>query len=67
MDPMWRYVIRSGLTGVAAAASSLLTSMPGLTVDDGIVAGLLGVLAALSYAGIGASSSKLEPEVGRTP
>ena len=66
MDPMWRYVIRCGLTGVAAAASSLLTAMPGLNVDDGIMAGLLGLIAALSYAGIGAGSVKLEPDIGRT-
>lgn len=66
MDPIWRYVIRAVLTGVSAAASSLLTAMPGLTLDDLIVAGLLGLLGGLGYAGIGAASPALEPGVGRT-
>ena len=41
--------------------------MPGLTVDDGIMAGLLGLLAGLSYAGIGAASASVEPSIGRSP
>lgn len=66
MNATGRYVLRAVLTGVAGAATSLLTAMPGLTVDDGIMAGLLGVLAGLSYAGIGAASSTVEPSIGRT-
>jgi hypothetical protein len=62
---MWRYVLRAFLTGVAAAASSLLTAMPGLDLDDLIMAGLLGLLGGLSYAGIGAASTNVEPHIGR--
>ena len=65
MSATGRYVLRCFLTGVAAAASSLLTAMPGLTLDDAIMAGLLGLLAGLSYAGIGAASTTVEPGVGR--
>lgn len=61
------YAVRTFLTGVAAAASSLLTSLPDLTTDDWLQAGLLGVVLGLGYAGIGAASSKLEPGIGRKP
>lgn len=67
MDPIYRYVLRAVLTGVASAASSLLTAMPGLSLDDLIIAGLLGLIGGLGYAGIGAASPKIEPDVGRTP
>lgn len=58
------YVIRVILTGVAAAASSLLTALPGLTGDDLVGALLLGVVFGLGYAGIGYGSSSIEPGVG---
>lgn len=66
MSATARYVLRCVLTGVAASVSSLVTAMPGFTVDDAIMAALLGILAALSYAGIGAASSAVEPSIGRT-
>lgn len=65
MTPNVVYIVRVLLTGVAAAASSLLTSLPGLTGDDWLTAGLLGVVLGLGYAGIGAASTRIEPDIGR--
>lgn len=65
MSPTAVYVIRTLLTGVSAAASSLLTALPGLTSDDIIGAILLGVVFALAYAGIGVASATVEPGVGK--
>jgi hypothetical protein len=66
MSATARYVFRVCLFGVSAAASSLLTAMPGLSIDDGITAALLGLLGALGYAGIGAASQNVEPTIGRS-
>lgn len=62
-----RYVLRSFLSGVSAAASSLLTALPGISMDELMQAGLLGVLFGLGYAGIGAASQNIEPAIGRKP
>lgn len=64
MSPPAIYVIRTILTGVAAAASSLLTALPGISGDDLIGAVLLGIVFALGYAGIGVASATIEPSVG---
>lgn len=64
MSPTATYAVRVFLTGVAAAASSLLTALPGITGDDLIGAVLLGLVFGLSYAGIGVASSNVEPNVG---
>lgn len=64
MNATARYAFRVFATGLSAACSSLLTSMPGLTTDDIIGAVLLGVVFGLGYAGIGAASSSVEPNVG---
>lgn len=66
MNATARYVLRCVLSGVSAAASSLLTALPGISLDDAVQAGLLGVIFALAYAGIGAASANVEPNIGRT-
>jgi hypothetical protein len=62
-----RYVVRCALTGIASAASSLLTALPGVSLDDLVQAGLLGVIFGLGYAGIGAASPQVEPHIGNKP
>lgn len=64
MSPTVVYIVRVFFTGVAAAASSLLTALPGISSDDLIGAVLLGIVFALGYAGIGYGSSNIEPGVG---
>lgn len=64
MSPTVVYIVRVFFTGVAAAASSLLTALPGITGDDLIGAVLLGIVFALGYAGIGYGSTSIEPSIG---
>lgn len=63
------YVIRTVAFGVGVGLSSLASSMVGsdLTWGEVVLAVSLGWGGALSYAGIGAASTKLEPDIGRTP
>ena len=65
---MTGYVIRTVAFGVGVGLSSLASSMVGsdLTWAEVVLAVSLGWGGALSYAGIGAASTKLEPNVGRT-
>lgn len=65
MSPAARYALRTVLTGLSAFCSSLLTALPGITVDDLVGALLLGAIFGLSYAGIGQVSANVEPNVGR--
>lgn len=63
-----RYVLRSSLAGVAAADASLVTAAlnGGIGWDDGVIGLLLGVGSALAYAGIGAATKPVEPNIGNT-
>lgn len=58
-----RFALRSFLFGVSAVATTLFVSLPVDTVDVE-KAFLAGVIAALSYAGIGAAVPAVEPSVG---
>lgn len=62
-----RYVVRSSLFGVSAFLVSLQASALGssITSDEVVNAGLAGGIAALAYAGIGAVSKNVEPNIGR--
>ena len=69
MGATGRYLLRSILSGVAAAQASLLTAAlatGGIDANDGLVAFLLAVGATLAYAGIGAVIPQIEPRVGNT-
>ena len=63
-----RYVLRCVLVGVAVAASSLQASAYGSSIDQGEVinAVLAAIVGALAYAGIGAASPQVEPNIGNT-
>lgn len=61
-----RYVLRCILFGVSAFLVSLQASATGsdLTGDEVLYAAIAGGIAALSYAGIGAASPAVEPNIG---
>lgn len=59
-----RFALRSCLVGVASAASVLLTSLP-IDSLDAQKAALTFIVAALSYAGIGAAVPAVEPSIGK--
>ena len=61
-----RYVFRCVLFGVSAVLVSLQASSAGSDLQSGEVVQALiaGGIAALAYAGIGAASSNVEPNVG---
>lgn len=67
LNPEIRYAVRATLTGVSAAASSLLTALPDIDASELEQAGLLGIVFGLAYAGVGAASTNVEPHIGRTP
>lgn len=61
-----RYVLRAVLFGVSAVLVSLQASSAGSDLSQGEVVQALiaGGIAALAYAGIGAASSSVEPNIG---
>lgn len=61
-----RYVLRCVLFGVAAFLVSVQASATGsdLTGDEVLYAVIAGGIAALAYAGIGAASPAVEPNIG---
>jgi hypothetical protein len=59
-----RYALRCSLFGIAGAVGSLQQALPGISGDEAVEAGLLGIGAALAYAGIGAASGAVEPFIG---
>lgn len=60
-----RYALRCTLFGIASLLVSLQASSAGsdLTQGEVVQAVIAGALAALSYAGIGAASSSVEPNI----
>ena len=64
--PASRYVLRSVLFGVSAFLVSLQASALGSSLDWGEVinAAIAGGIAGLAYAGIGAASASVEPNIG---
>ena len=65
-SPNARYVLRSFLFGVSAFLVSLQASAMGSSLDQSEVlnAAIAAGIAALAYAGIGAASPAVEPNVG---
>lgn len=63
--PTARYLLRTFLVGVASVLVSLQASASGSELTQGEVgqAFIAGALAALAYAGIGAASSSVEPNI----
>jgi hypothetical protein len=67
MSPYLAYAIRIAATGLFFANGILLAvaaSAAVIDTSDLLLAGLTGLQGALTYAGIGAVSKTLEPEVG---
>lgn len=64
--PASRYVLRSILFGVSAFLVSLQASALGSSLEwsEVLNAAIAGGIAGLAYAGIGAASSAVEPNVG---
>ena len=65
-SPTSRYVLRCVLFGVSAFLVSLQASASGsdLQSSEAVLALIAGGIAALTYAGIGAASSAVEPSIG---
>jgi hypothetical protein len=61
-----RYVLRCALVGIASVLVSLQASSAGTDLHWGEVlqAFIAGGIAALAYAGIGAASTSVEPNIG---
>lgn len=67
MSPTARYVLRCFLFGLSALLVSLQASSSGsdLQSSEVLQAFIAGGIAALAYAGIGAASARVEPEIGK--